>query len=102
MNPTDLRDALDRLVTKLIDQPEPPRTRGEAIDYLLDVRDAVDDIRDSLDDLDDAAAGELRAFGVVTKRCARRGCGLWLRVADTGRERVYCGPTCRQAALRAR
>lgn len=102
MNRTELRAALDSLVTQLLGQPELPRTRDEAIDYLLDVRDAVDDIRDGLADLDDAAATELAAFEVVTKRCARRACGAWMRVADTGRERAYCGDACRQAARRER
>lgn len=102
MNRTELLAVLDSLVTQLLDQPEQPRTRDEAIDHLLDVRDVIDDIRDSLDDLDDSADRELRAFGVVTKRCIRRGCGLWFRVAGTGRRRETCSDACRQAVLRAR
>lgn len=102
MNTTELADAINSLVTQLLDQPEPPRTRDEAIDYLLDVRDVIDDIRDGLAELDDAAAAELEAFEVVTKRCAHRACGAWMRVAGTGRERAYCGDACRQAARRAR
>lgn len=102
MDPTQLRETLARIVTQLVDQHEPIHTRDDVADYLLDLRDAVDDIRDRLDELDDEVAAELERRRIVTKRCGRRGCGIWVRVADTGRERVYCGPACRQAARRAR
>lgn len=46
-------------------------------------------------------AEQLRAeAGERPHRCAAPGCEHLLRLAATGRPRVYCGPTCRQRARR--
>jgi hypothetical protein len=102
MNPSELRRALAGLVTQLVDQPERIQDRGTGIAAAIDSMDALDEIRDTAIDLREELRQLLDDAGVVTKRCEGPKCGLWMRVADTGRRRLYCSDPCRQAALRAR
>ena len=102
MDPTELREALDALVTKAVGLPDryPYPDRDAFVAAMVDTANALDDIDRIITALDAQVCAALDRAGAVTKRCDRPGCGRLIAQSATGRPRSTCSGACRTARWR--